>query len=333
VIPGARHRLRVGLGQLARLLLPDPAVARLRKLDEWFTLRTFLREGRRPWAPGYLAWRDRFIAQGLSDPQLLERFRRGTALPPGFGFGLDERCVEYGWLAAWLPPGPGRLLDAGSTLNHGYVLDHPALRLKTLDILTLAPEPDCFWQRGVSYLYRDLRELPLRDDYYDLVACISTLEHVGCDNRHFTGQADGREDRPLDHLQAMRELRRVLRPGGTLFLTVPFGRYQHFGTFQQFDLARLEQAIAGFGPTTEAHVAFYRYTVAGWAPAEASACAECEFVSWWRRPPDRWPQPPPLEPDHAAAARAIACVRLVKAGDDQAGDSVGPACYSRPRLA
>ena len=36
---------------------------------------------------------------------------------------------------------------------------------------------------GVSCLYEDLRALPYRASYFDAVACISTLEHVGMDNR------------------------------------------------------------------------------------------------------------------------------------------------------
>jgi len=35
----------------------------------------------------------------------------------------------------------------------------------------------------------------------------------------------------------------VLKPGGSLFLTVPFGIYRHFGTFQQFDRKLLSRVV------------------------------------------------------------------------------------------
>jgi SAM-dependent methyltransferase len=50
----------------------------------------------------------------------------------------------------------------------------------------------------------DVMDMPMPDDSYDAIFCLAILEHV---------------PRPLD---AVRELRRVLKPGGTIFLYVPF---------------------------------------------------------------------------------------------------------------
>src|SRR6185369_11734557 len=113
------------------------------------------------------------------------------------GVGIDERCVEYPWLVSRLSREPETMLDAGSALNHAFLLDLPQLSTKKLHILTLAPERNCFFQRGIGYLYEDLRRLPLRSELYDCVACISTLEHVGCDNTAYTGGAEhGAEQDP-----------------------------------------------------------------------------------------------------------------------------------------
>jgi hypothetical protein len=88
---------------------------------------------------------------------------------------------EYSWLLAHLQSGPEIFLDAGSALNHAFILEQPVLEKKKLHILTLAPESNCFWQKGISYLYHDLRSIPIRDGYYDAIVGLSTLEHVGCD--------------------------------------------------------------------------------------------------------------------------------------------------------
>jgi hypothetical protein len=145
-----------------------------------------------PWSPGYILYGRQFISQMLSSADVMSRFRTGQPLPPGYGFGLSERCVEYPWLFAQLDARPERILDAGAGLNHAFILDQPLWQSKRLHILTLAPEDYCYWDRGISYLFEDLRQLPIRDAFYDTIICISTLEHVGADNRIFARQGPTR---------------------------------------------------------------------------------------------------------------------------------------------
>ena len=265
-----------------------------------------------PWSRGYDAHKERVITRALADDELLARFRAGRRLPNGHGVGVDERCVEYPWMLARLPERARIVLDAGSTLNHGFLLDHPALSGRTIHIMTLAPEEQCFWRRGVSYFYEDLRDIPIRDGHYDAVICLSTLEHVGCDNTLYTGDAVHHEHRPDDFVRAVHELERVLAPGGSLLLSVPFGVRRDFGSMRQFDGALLADAVAAFGEPREASTTFYRYSAEGWNVASREECSGCEYVEWITRPHDQWPRPLPVEPDRAAAARAVACVHLIK---------------------
>ncbi len=283
----------------------------VRKDYDEAALRVYQRE-RKPYSRGYMIYVQRLVVRTLNDGGLVESFRRGAPLPDGFGPDIDERCVEYPWALANLPAGPARMLDAGSTLNYDFLLDQEAVRQKVLHILTFAPEKQAFWNRGISYLFADLRDIPVRDGYYDVIVCISTLEHVGCDNSRWTKQDSHREERPEDFLLAMSELRRVLRPGGLLLLTVPFGAYCHYGWFQQFNRPLLSRAIDAFGSAAECTETFYRYTSEGWHRATAEECADCEYVRSYKGPPSQWPSRIPLEPDGAVAARAVACVRIVK---------------------
>ncbi len=275
----------------------------------------YLQKGIVPWSSDYGCYRIELIARSISDESLLERFRLSKPLAAGYGIGVDERCVEYPWLIAHLPASATCLLDAGSVLNHDFILKHPLFDNKKLHILTLAPEANCFWEKGVCYLYDDLRDIPTRDDYYDAIICLSTLEHLGCDNILYTEDETYRENRPDDFVLAMKEFNRVLKPGGVLLLSVPFGVYRQFGIFQQFDRALLSRAVEAFGLASEVVEMFYRYTANGWQLATAADCAECEYVEWiakaWQH--QQWPNSIPVEPDLAAAARAVACVRLVKA--------------------
>src|SRR5262245_51409774 len=84
--------------------------------------------GGRPGVGGYYDVRKlKRIKATLSNPELLVRFAKMEKLPEGYGIGIDERCIEYPWLISRLGLAEGRLLDAGSTLNHAFLLDLPEI--------------------------------------------------------------------------------------------------------------------------------------------------------------------------------------------------------------
>lgn len=101
--------------------------------------------------------------------------------------------MEFPWILA--QELGGRVLDAGSALNHGHVLDRVLVDVNALHIVTLAPEELAFTERRVSYVYADLRDLPYRDGYFTTVVSLSILEHVGMDNAIF-GVETPRADDP-----------------------------------------------------------------------------------------------------------------------------------------
>ena len=129
-----------------------------------------------PDSPDYEFARRRSVEDALADDALISEFRAGGSLPERYGTGLDERIVEYPWLLAHQRGGP--TLDAGSVLNHDFVLQRVLPHLAPLFTVTLRPEAHVFTDRGVSYIYADLRDLPLRDERFQTVICASTLEHV-----------------------------------------------------------------------------------------------------------------------------------------------------------
>jgi hypothetical protein len=234
------------------------------------------------------------VKQALTDEHVLNCFRRNVALPLHYGLNVDERCVEYPWLLTRLRPRPGTLLDAGSTLNHKFVLDYPAFRDKTIHIMTLGPERNCFWHKGISYLFGDLRDIPIRDNFYETIVCASVLEHIGFDNKLFIKNDVYRENSSDAFILVMKEFHRLLKPGGELLLTVPFGTYQHHGWFQQFDAPLLNRAIRAFSNPHQVAQTFYRSTPDGWVLTTAEECAGCEYGRG------------------AVAACAVACVQVVK---------------------
>lgn len=256
-----------------------------------------------PWSAGYKPYRMQKLQAAVQDPALLATFRVQDTLPNNYGFGLDERIVEYPWVLSRLDDSSGRLLDAGSTLNYPHLLDLPVVASKQIVIMTLAPETT-IKRDNVSYLYGDLRDILLRDNVFQWIVCISTLEHIGLDNtRFYTSNANFREESNQDYRTVMAELHRVLAPGGRLLLTVPFGRAQNFGWMQQFDRVGIAEITAAFGsaPLSET---YFQYLPTGWAASDDEACVNCEYF-------DVHSAEEPA-PDRAAAARAVACLEFIK---------------------
>ncbi|MEM1167878.1 MAG: methyltransferase domain-containing protein [Cyanobacteria bacterium P01_H01_bin.35] len=274
-------------------------------------IKKHLEAGQIPWYPGYLVYRQQLISETLSNSDLISKFKLNQSLPSGYGYGVDERCVEYPWLFCQLNHNSESILDAGSALNHDFILEQPIWQNKKLHILTLSPEFNCHWKRGISYLFEDLRSIPIQDNFYDQIACISTLEHIGLDNRQFTGKDTDKQQKSKDFLLAIQEMRRVLKPCGSLLLTVPFGKYSNLETQQVFDDNLLEQAISAFKPSDITHT-FFSYTQKGWQFSSVEQCKKCEYVDWIMLPEEKRPNKFPVQLDNAAAARAVACVKLVK---------------------
>jgi SAM-dependent methyltransferase len=269
-----------------------------RKLRKERKRRRFEAGGRRPWTDGYDDYKREEIQRALESGI----FSKGE-LPAGYGFRIDERIIEYPWLFNRMPTGPGKLLDAGSVLNFEFILSQPALANKKLHIVTLAPEGECFWRTGASYVYDDLRSLPYRDEWFDWIACLSTIEHVGMDNTMLYAADGKKEARGRDYLVAVRELRRVLKPGGTAWFTVPFGKAANLGWYQVFDEGMVEELIAAFAPSARS-VEYFQYAPEGWRKSNAAETANATVFDIHHAKD--------YDPDFAAAARAVCCVEVKK---------------------
>jgi SAM-dependent methyltransferase len=139
--------------------------------------------------------------------------------------GTDERAVEIPWALSRLA-GANRVLDVGSAnAQPAYLaalLGAGVPELVGVDVVA-ADVP------GMRTVVGDVRALPFDDSSFDLVLCVSTLEHVGRDNRVY-GAGEERDGGELD---ALRELRRVTAPGGRIVVTVPCGEQEDHGWFVQ----------------------------------------------------------------------------------------------------
>lgn len=292
------------LQRVRALLRPSPESLNAKKVAQYF------REGRRPWSVGYREHKQAFIEQRLGDVEFLKTVRATGSLPKNYGEFMDERVVEYPWLYSRLPQRSARLLDAGSVLNQSYLVQHPLMKMRDLTLLTLAPEGNCFWQQKISYVFGDIRELPFRDEYFDEVVCLSTLEHIGKNNTQlYTADARFNENNSADFEKAARELKRVSKKGGKIFLTVPFGCVQDGGWFQQFDATMLDRLISLLQPASLVET-YYQYKDGGWSLSTREACKDCRSFDIHTTKHMNPASQTSYDPDFAAASRAIAALEM-----------------------
>lgn len=258
--PEARERTLAKLadGTLSRATLVHelasaPEVERVRLLDDGIALARAARErGERP------------------------RLLQG---PPA----CDERVVEIPWVLS--------RLRGGAVLEVGYAFAEPAYlsalvaarpeRLVGVD-LAEADVP------GMETVRADVRELPFPEATFDQVLLVSTLEHVGADNALYG--VDG-EAAPGGGLEALRELRRVLRPRGSLLATTPVGEPGDHGWFRQEDVRGWVRLFVRAGFFVEEQEV-YELGEDGW---RANAAFRAEGVRYGERGP---------------AASAVLCVDL-----------------------
>jgi hypothetical protein len=192
------------------------------------------------------------------------RLRRADTV----GLGCDERVVELPLAVALARRQPtGHVLDAGAALNLRITHDAlPAGQRMVHVTQSAAAEPALLDGNRFSYLWADLRDLPFAAGVFDLALCVSTLEHVGMDNRRYGGPA---ENSPQSALKAVAELHRVVHAEGCILITVPFGTPRSLGWYRMVgpeEVAAMVATLADRRP----QVRYCRYT-GSWFDAEPEA--------------------------------------------------------------
>ena len=226
----------------------------------------YINGGRVPWSEGYSRYRNALIADALNTPEILKCFAVANALPRGWGEGVDERCVEVPWIFSRYPKSVEMIMDAGCAyLKFDSIRrrlpPETSVTLVTLDKRDMAfPVPT----KKVQRLEADLRNLPLALQGFDVITCISTLEHVGMDNTQlYSEDIAYREQSERDYLKAFEEFGRLLKKGGSLFLTIPFGARKNHGWLQVFDASMLD-ALKQVAVLEAVEEAIFRHESSGW---------------------------------------------------------------------
>jgi hypothetical protein len=265
-------------------------------------IRTYLKSGRIPWTTGYSEYKYKLIGDVINS-DTLSTFSKGT-LPSGYGYRIDERIVEYPWFFSNVRHGASKLLDAGSVLNFSQIIGSDILKSKKLYISTLDYEGIQHINPAPSYIYEDLRDTCFKNDFFDDISCISTLEHVGMDNTMlYTSDESKKESSRYSYLKVLAEFSRILKKDGTLYLTVPYGKYKNFGWFQIFDAGMIERTLDTFNPA-RAEKTYFKYENDQWNFSNEASCKDGDFFDINTQEE--------YEADFLAGARCVICLKIIK---------------------
>jgi SAM-dependent methyltransferase len=211
---------------------------------------------------------------------------------PRSTIGFTERVVEIPWMLSRYR-GERSVLDVGTSFAMPvYVQSLRNLGIQELvgvDIVSVS-------LAGIRMLKADVRDMPFEDGQFDVIFCISTLEHIGRD-----GSPEAVSD---GDLAALLEMKRILNDSGRLLVSVPFGRAEIHPWFRQYDLGRWAALVDAAG-LRSVEEAFYLYSPSdGWSPAEdPSKLSEVSYQT-----------------DGATAATGLLCACLMRAaGTSQNG--------------
>lgn len=160
------------------------------------------------------------------------------------------RCIEYFWFFKHIPLEMGtRYLDIGSWKSPlPAFLALQGLSSEIVDVEEGGGIQETYAKRlGVKNFkahempyFRDEVTLTLPSEAYDLITCVSTIEH-------FENEGDS---------QMMLEIHRLLAPGGKIYMSVPYGATYEEATFgrwfeRRYDAASLEERLILEGFTVE----------------------------------------------------------------------------------
>jgi SAM-dependent methyltransferase len=194
----------------------------------------------------------------------LRRLKHGLGGAGAAGLDLTgDRDVEWTWVAARIPQGPGEALDFGCGQSAlGLVAAHRGFRVTAVDLMDVAWP---YQEEHLVFLRGDILELPLEPGRFDLVLNCSAIEHVGLAGRY--GVASSRPD---GDLAAMERMRALLKRDGRMLLTVPAGRDAVFAPLHRvYGPERLPRLLEGF--TVETREYWLKDPENRWARAEEAA--------------------------------------------------------------
>lgn len=165
------------------------------------------------------------------NPPVVVRFENEKAV----ALGVSERILEHMFVHTRLPKPPARVLDLGcAESTNALEMASFGYDVVGVDMRNLPLE-----HPSLQVLRGDITQLPFDDESFDVVVSLSTIEHVGL-NWYGPTPTNGTD------FDVAAEVNRLLKPGGTFLLTVPYGRPVVTPVHRVYDRGRLDELLSGF---------------------------------------------------------------------------------------
>lgn len=184
----------------------------------------------------------RTVAKGIDRQLGIRPWLRGEPRPPIGGFDLGgEKILDWGWICVNLPDGKKKALEIGC----GESPVVAAMTAKGYDVTAVDFDATIAEQvGGIKFVRGDFNAVELPEGFDVIVAC-SAIEHFGLSGRY------GSSEDPEADIKAMRKIRRLLSPTGTVFITIPVGSdVIHRPWHRVYGRVRLPKLLDGFSIQT-----------------------------------------------------------------------------------
>ena len=153
---------------------------------------------------------------------------------------ISERILEHIYVHRMLPAPPCKLLDLGCAESTN------SLEMASLgfDVVGVDLRRLPLTHPKLEMVVANLADLPFPDESFDCVVSLSTIEHVGLGWYN-------KEEKGTSREQVMEEVYRVLRPGGKLIITVPFGKSGETPVHKVFSHKEFNKLLGQFRVTDQ----------------------------------------------------------------------------------
>jgi len=189
---------------------------------------------------------------------------------------IDERVVEIPWVIDSLRSKKGRLLDVGCSLNHDYIVNE-LKNFNKIHFLNLYREKNNFSDKAVIYKIENICHNSYSSNYFDVITCISTLEHIGYDNSIYNLNNYNFDKRKTNFFLAIKEIKRILKPKGFFFFSVPFGKSMNFKNLHQFNYKEILNLKNFFIPSRFSFK-FFKYKNFSWKEVSKNDCSDIKPI-------------------------------------------------------
>ena len=160
-----------------------------------------------------------------------------------FVIEMNERMVERPFLYQNLD-----LKKGSSILDFGCCMSRLSVELASLGYGVTGVDLNDyeFKHPNLTFIRGDFFDSEFKDNEFDAVLAVSSIEHAGLGHYNEKGREEG-------DFRLVKEIRRILKPGGRFIITVPFGTGGRTKSYRIYDSDRLDALLKGFKTDVEEH--------------------------------------------------------------------------------